>query len=102
MSYGLPILYTRTCYFDEIAETGAGLVVEPTQDSIAEGLDGLLGMDDHGRVAMGRAGRDLVERKYSWASVAQQMIRVYEWVLGYREAPECVQMGAGGSTSAGT
>ena len=41
-------------------------------------------------VSMGRRGRALVERQFTWPQVAAQMKCVYDWVLGGGNAPECV------------
>jgi hypothetical protein len=47
-------------------------------------------MDDHARREMGKRGRGLVERKYSWSRVAREMKSVYAWLLGQADRPACV------------
>jgi hypothetical protein len=42
---------------------------------------------------MGEHGRRLVEGRFSWPKIAQQMKTVYEWVLGGGPRPECVETG---------
>ncbi len=95
MSYSLPILFTRTCYFDEIEQRQAGLKAEPTQASIREQLERFLEASDEERQRMGRNGRRLVEDKYSWSAVASSMRGVYEWLLGRARQPDVVDNGPG-------
>jgi poly(glycerol-phosphate) alpha-glucosyltransferase len=40
---------------------------------------------------MGQRGRALVEERYSWAHVAEQMHAVYAWLLGQGPRPDCVR-----------
>jgi hypothetical protein len=37
-------------------------------------------------------GRALIESKYTWPRVADQMKSVYEWMLDVAEKPECVSV----------
>jgi poly(glycerol-phosphate) alpha-glucosyltransferase len=81
-SYGLPVVKTPACNIPEGFEAGAALRTEPHADAIAESLSRLHQMSADDRQAMGRRGRDLVERRYSWQRIAQKMYDVYRWVLG--------------------
>ncbi len=63
-----------------------GLLVPPDDiDALAEALAVLAG-DPAGRQAMGRAGRDLIEREFGEESVARQTLALYQTVLGERAA----------------
>jgi len=92
MAAELPVLITPGCNFPEAGAAGAAAIVEPTLEGIRDGLGGLLLMPDYEREEMGRRGHHLVLTKYSWETVAQQMLAVYQWVLGEGPLPGCVQM----------
>jgi glycosyltransferase involved in cell wall biosynthesis len=92
MAARLPVLITPGCNFPEAEEAAAGLQVEPTEDDTARGLHDLLALSDAERDQMGRNGRALVEREYTWERVALQMMDLYRWLLGGGQAPEWVQI----------
>lgn len=110
-AYGLPVLMTDHCNLPEgFAARAAIRVRQETGDrgqrtgvrsqesgvrgegaSIAEGMRELVEMSDADRLAMGRRGRALVERQFTWPSVAAQMKEVYDWVVGGGRPPDCVR-----------
>jgi glycosyltransferase involved in cell wall biosynthesis len=85
-----PVLITTACHFPDVATAGAGLVVEPTREGVTEGLRGLLALSARERVAMGQAGRRLVEARFTWPIQARTLDGVYRWVVGGGPAPDCV------------
>ena len=87
---GLPVLMTPQCNFPELVKAGAALEVAPDAEGCAAGLRQLLDASEADRRAMGRRGSDLVARDYTWSRVAEQMLAVYQWVLGDGGKPECV------------
>jgi glycosyltransferase involved in cell wall biosynthesis len=81
MRRGLPVLATPDVGMSEIVrDIGAGLVVDPSVDGIAAGLNALLADAGKSR-AMGEIGRQHVIAKYGWASVAQRMDGLYRSIL---------------------
>lgn len=76
MACGLPLVLSRQCYFPEVAEQGAGLVIEPDVDQLRNALLWLLDRPDR-RQDMGMAGRKVVMGHYTWTHVATQMEKVY-------------------------
>lgn len=88
----LPVLITRGCNFDEVADAGAGIIAEPAMESIAEGLTDLLRADTVRRAQMGDKGRTLVSKNYAWPHIAEQMLRVYQWVLHRADKPDFVRL----------
>lgn len=77
LAYGCPTLSTTLCHLPEIAEQGAGVVVDPTPEAIARGLADLLGRNDEELAAMRSRARVLFESRFTWASVAHQLIACY-------------------------
>lgn len=90
MACRLPVLITTGCNFEEVATVDAGVVVEPDPTALGEGLSRLLSQSPEDLKAMGRRGRELVERKYSWPAVAAQMLSVYRWLALGADRPDCV------------
>jgi poly(glycerol-phosphate) alpha-glucosyltransferase len=86
-----PVLMTPACNLPEGFVAGAGLRIEPTPGSIADGLRALFGMSPDDLRAMGRKGRALAESRFNWQTVAAQMASVYEWVVGAGATPDCVE-----------
>ena len=71
------VLISPGCHFDEVAEAGAGQVVTPTRDALADALRSLLA--DRGQLrAMGEKGRALVRARYSWETIADEFVATYE------------------------
>jgi len=76
MAHGVPVLVTpgvaSHVYVDK---SGGGLTVEGTAEGFAEGIRKLLQAD---REAMGRRGREFLEKNLSWTSVARQIDDLYQ------------------------
>ncbi len=84
MRRGLPVLATPDVGMSEIVrEIGAGLVVTPSPDAIAAGLNALLSDAGESR-AMGEIGRQHVIANYGWPSVARRMEGLYRSILEAR------------------
>lgn len=89
-SYGLPALITPGCNLPEGLAEDAALEMVPEVESIAAALRRLFAMSDLERRAMGGRGRRLVEQRFTWPRVAEQMCGVYRWVLGQGPRPACI------------
>ncbi|MCS4155842.1 poly(glycerol-phosphate) alpha-glucosyltransferase [Salinibacter ruber] len=90
-SYGLPVIKTPACNLPEGFEENAALRVTPDPESVAAGLRRLFNISAGRRAAIGDRGRALVEERFTWSSVAEQVYDVYRWMLGDAEAPTCVR-----------
>jgi len=77
MACRVPVVVSRDCHFPEITEVGAGRVVELKVDSIAAALADVLD-DPTAAQAMGSAGRNLVEQRFTWPRVAAHCVALYE------------------------
>jgi glycosyltransferase involved in cell wall biosynthesis len=89
-AYGLPVLMTEFCNIPSGFDAEAALQIEPSADSIAQGLNQLDALSDSDCHTMGAKGRVLVEQHFTWDMIAQEMKSVYEWCLG-GEKPTCIQ-----------
>ena len=91
-AYGKPVLMTPECNLPEGFAANAAIRIEPTAESIAQGLRDLFALDDASRLALGARGRSLVAAKFTWPKIAGEMKSVYDWVLGGGSRPPCVMM----------
>jgi poly(glycerol-phosphate) alpha-glucosyltransferase len=91
-SYRTPVLMTPQCNLPEGFEHDAALRIEPTPKRIAAGIDCFFSMSASDRSALGNAGRELVERQYTWPRVAERMHAVYRWILNEEPVPDCVRL----------
>ncbi len=91
----LPVVVTTACHFPELAKAGGGIVVEPTESGVTEGLRDLLERSVDQRRSLAERGRSLVEEHYTWDRQAERLSAVYRWVAGGGTAPEAVEMAGG-------
>lgn len=89
-SNGLPVLMTPQCNLPEGFHAKAALRIEAIPESIEQGLRTLFAMSEYDLSLMGDRGRALVLERFAWTSVAEQMLSVYQWVLGHVSKPDCV------------
>jgi glycosyltransferase involved in cell wall biosynthesis len=83
-----PVLMTPECNLSEGFRAGAALKVEATSASLVAGLNELFRMTDADRSAMGGRARRLVEERFTWVRVGQQMREIYQWILGGGNKPD--------------
>jgi poly(glycerol-phosphate) alpha-glucosyltransferase len=90
-SYRLPVLLTPGCNLDVGLDWNAAAETRPDPDRLHADLRSFLNrpVDDH--QTMGRQGRRLVEDQFTWTQVAQQMYRVYQWMLGDAPPPQTIR-----------
>lgn len=91
-AYGLPSITTQYCNLPEGERAGATLIAEPTPHSFAEKLTTIWEMPFDQLVDMGIAGRELVEEKFTWEAIAQEMSQVYSWIIDGSDIPSSVML----------
>lgn len=82
LSAGLPLIATDLPHWRRFIETHqCGLVVPPNDPrAVARAIQTLV--DDPSRAeAMGRRGRELIEREYNWETESQRLLALYERLL---------------------
>ena len=87
LACGAPVVISdQVNIHGEVAAAGVGLVTRCDAGEVAEALCTLLA-DPARRIAMGAAGRALVQRKWTWDVVASQLMAEYEKVIArHRDA----------------
>jgi glycosyltransferase involved in cell wall biosynthesis len=86
----LPAVITTACHFPELAQANGGIVVEPTLEGVTSGLRALHGRSESERAELGRNGRALVEKHYTWDRQAERLASVYRWMANGGSAPDAV------------
>jgi poly(glycerol-phosphate) alpha-glucosyltransferase len=90
-AYGLPVLMTPQCNLQEGFDCGAALRIEPEVDKISESLVQLFTLSNIQRKEMGSRGIELVQQRFSWRKVTDQLHNVYQWIMGGGIPPDCVR-----------
>lgn len=73
-----PVLLTDQCGFDEIEESGGGVVVPASIDGLTEGLDRILSCDLQD---MGRRLESYCLKNFTWDSTVKKYLDAYESIL---------------------
>ncbi|WP_409560781.1 glycosyltransferase [Hyphomicrobium sp. MC8b] len=99
-SYGKPVLQTAACNLPDGFRHNAAIRISPTVPQLAEELRAVLQMPAATLTEIGRNGRQLAERNFSWTGVAKQMLEVYAWLRDGGRRPACVRFIGGNETHA--
>lgn len=76
----LPVVISSHCHFSEVAEVGAGEIVDLEPRAICDAISRLIGNEDF-RHRAGEAGRALVCSRFTWPKIAQDTITAYARAL---------------------
>ncbi len=90
LGYQVPVLTTTGCPWKELETEGCGWWVDPTQEAIEAGLLRVFKTDDCELRVMGARGRALVQQRYLWPKIAENMYAFYEWLIHGGTKPEFV------------
>ena len=91
LAYGLPVITTKGAPWEELIAHECGWWIPLGHAELMQCLTGALRLSKAELSAMGERGRALMARKYSWRRVAAQMKQSYEWLLGRKDMPSCIQ-----------
>jgi glycosyltransferase involved in cell wall biosynthesis len=73
MACGKPVIVTRNCNLPEIEEAEAGLLVDFSQEALAQAMWKLWNDENRTRI-MGEKAVNLIKAKFTWARVADQTV----------------------------
>jgi glycosyltransferase involved in cell wall biosynthesis len=94
LASGLPVITTNATPWRDIEAVKAGWWIDTGVDSLYAALGEALTCHADILRGMGERGRDLIRRKYSWPTIAQEMLRVFRWLRGLgAQRPESVREG---------
>ena len=71
------MLISTACNVPEVAERGAGRVVEPQRRLVAKALREMIALKDDVLSEMGRRGRELAAEKYEWSRLIPAYRKMY-------------------------
>jgi len=89
-AHSKPVVMTPECNLPEGFRAGAAIKVEASETGLISGFNALQRMTDSERFKMGLSGRGLVEDRFAWPRVGQQLQAVQEWILGGGTKPDCI------------
>lgn len=81
LACGLPVVISNECHFAEVAQTGAGEVVELNAQKIADAF-GRVFASDSNRARMSHAAKRLVETRFNCLLAAKDLVDVYQRAIG--------------------
>jgi len=82
LSYGVPVITTKGTPWKGLIDHRCGWWVDVGVEPLAEGIRVATELSDAERREMGLRGRRYAESAFSWPRIAQEMLAVYQWVLG--------------------
>ena len=91
-SYGKPVLMTPQCNLPEGFSGGAAIRIEPSVESISNGLAVLRRHSAQKLTEMGQRGKNLVSDRFTWSTVASDLLAVSRWLVDGDTMPECVML----------
>jgi glycosyltransferase involved in cell wall biosynthesis len=78
------VLLSAGCNFPDVVAAGAGRICDRTVQAVKNSMEAML-LDRGELRAMGDRGRALVESRFTWDSVVDQLLEVYEQGRQFRE-----------------
>lgn len=90
LAYGLPVIATQGTPWQELESKECGWWIPIGDEPLAGALHAAMLLGEKERHAMGVRGRQLVEAKYTWPSIARQMSEAYAWLLHRGIKPDSV------------
>lgn len=78
MAAAVPVVATRECNFPELFAAGGGWECAAQRESIAAALRLALSASETDRRQRGLAGRQLLERDYTWENICRQLLEACE------------------------
>ena len=91
LACGVPVITTDQTPWADLPENRCGWCVPTMPIDIHRSLVEAMALGDDERAAMGRAGRKLIEERYSVERTASELATVYEWLVNGGAAPSCVR-----------
>jgi glycosyltransferase involved in cell wall biosynthesis len=87
LAAGCPVVITNQCNLPEVAEAGAGLVIEPDATQIVSAMRALL-KDEDRRRAMSVNARTLAQKSFDWDVIARRTLAICREITRERTSAE--------------
>ena len=89
-SYSLPVVMTDFCNLEEGFSSNAAIRIELNARNIADRLISLFEMTEMERKIIGTNGYILVSSRFTWSTIADKVLMLYDYLLGGSSKPEFV------------
>ena len=86
----VPVITTKGTPWKDLDDHNCGWWVDIGVEPLVEALREAIGLSDVERHEMGKRGRDLVKKCYSWEKIAEDMLSVYRWVIDGGTPPDAL------------
>jgi glycosyltransferase involved in cell wall biosynthesis len=90
LANGVPVITTKGTPWAELVTRRCGWWIDIGVAPLVETLRKGMGLCDEERRIMGENGKLLVESKFTWPAIAEQMKVAYNWLVEGGERPTCV------------
>ena len=77
LAAGVPVITTKGCPWSEI-QGSCGWWIDRNRDALASAMREAIALTDDQRYSMGAKGHRLIQQKYTWPAIANQMVKGYE------------------------
>jgi glycosyltransferase involved in cell wall biosynthesis len=91
LAHGLPVIASTGTPWSGLAQAGCGWQAAPDPVSLAAALRTAMALPPEALAAMGAAGRNYVEARFSPARIGEQLVELYHWAAGLGARPAFVQ-----------
>jgi glycosyltransferase involved in cell wall biosynthesis len=92
LAAGIPAIATKGTPWEGLVREGAGWWIEIGVRPLVSVLESVLALSTNQLQSMGKAGREWMQREFSWDHIAMQMAEFYRWLLERCERPACVRL----------
>jgi glycosyltransferase involved in cell wall biosynthesis len=89
---GTPVISSKGAPWQGLEMHGCGWWLDHGVEPLAAALRRAMSLPREERWAMGARGRAWMERDFTWAAAALQMVQVYQWLIEGGGAPKCVRL----------
>ena len=92
LAHGCPAVVSRGAPWSGLESEGCGWWVEHDVPSLTAALEAAMSLPRRELEAMGRKGRDWMQRDFAWDSIADRMGAAYSWLIKGGEPPASVRL----------
>ncbi len=90
LAYGVSVITTKAAPWKDLIDYDCGWWIYDDKNDLKKALIEAMNLSDEERKEKGYRGRIMVEKKYSWSVIAEEMSTVYHWILGDGDYPNCI------------
>jgi glycosyltransferase involved in cell wall biosynthesis len=88
LSYGVPVITTKGCPWEEVHTNKCGWWVEPDVAELSAALEKSLTISSNDLTQMGQRGIQLIKNRYEWNKISLNMVEFYNHLLYKTSKPD--------------